>query len=143
VANDVASLLGQSQPELDALFAGGTTGPIPDGPCDGTAIVAPGSKVSGPLASFLRTFAWQGKVFDASACVLTNRLSAFGLRAVAAKVYEGESLFDGKPCIVIDYAETSLLARWIRDEIRLIQPGMYLGKVYWQKHWLFDFVLEF
>ena len=25
---------------------------------------------------------------------------------------------DGKECIVLDYSETSLLAHWIRDEIR-------------------------
>jgi hypothetical protein len=38
--------------------------------------------------------------------------------------------------------ETSLL-KWIRDEIREIAPGTYLGKVYWGKKRLIDFVLEF
>ena len=39
--------------------------------------------------------------------------------------------------------ETSLLAHWIRDEIREIAPHLYLGKVYLGKKRLIDFVLEF
>jgi hypothetical protein len=36
------------------------------------------------------------------------------------------------------------LAQWIRDEIRLIEPpGLYLGKVYWNKTRLIDFALQF
>jgi hypothetical protein len=50
---------------------------------------------------------------------------------------------DGKECIVLDYSETSLVARWIRDEIRQIGPKMYLGKVYWDKKRLIDFALDF
>ena len=49
-----------------------------------------------------------------------------------------------KECIVLDYSETSLLlAHWIRDEIRAVGPGVYLGKVYWSKKRLIDFALEF
>jgi hypothetical protein len=44
---------------------------------------------------------------------------------------------------VLDYSETSLVARWIRDEIRQIGPGTYLGKVYWEKKRLIDFALVF
>ena len=36
-----------------------------------------------------------------------------------------------------------LLLQWIRDEIRQVQPGLYLGKVYWNKARLIDFALEF
>jgi hypothetical protein len=35
------------------------------------------------------------------------------------------------------------VAQWIRDEIRLIGPGLYLGKVYWGKERLIDFCLKF
>lgn len=34
---------------------------------------------------------------------------------------------------MLDYSETSFFAHWIRDEIRQIGPGFYLGKVYWKK----------
>ena len=49
----------------------------------------------------------------------------------------------GKDCIVLDYSKTSLVAHWIRDEIRLIGENFYLGKVYWDKKRLIDFCLEF
>ena len=29
---------------------------------------------------------------------------------------------------MLDYSDTSLLAHWIRDEIREVGPGTYLGK---------------
>jgi len=44
---------------------------------------------------------------------------------------------------VLDYSDTSLLAHWIRDEIREIAPNLYLGKVYWGKHRLIDFAIDF
>ena len=65
------------------------------------------------------------------------------LNAIIAKVYKGASWLDGKECIVLDYSETSLVAHWIRDEIRQIEPGLYLGKVYWDKKRLIDFALKF
>jgi hypothetical protein len=40
-------------------------------------------------------------------------------------------------------SETSLVAGWIRDEIRQIGPGLYLGKVYGGKKRLIDFALKF
>ena len=106
---------------------------FPKGEATGTAIVAPGTTFSPTIAEFISTFAWQGKVFDAEKGVLRNKILPFGLNAIIAKVYKGESWLDGKECIVLDYSETSLLAHWIRDEIRLIGPGLYLGKVYWGK----------
>lgn len=46
-------------------------------------------------------------------------------------------------CIVLDYSETSIVAHYIRDEVRLIEPGFYLGKVYWAHERLIDFCLQF
>jgi hypothetical protein len=66
-----------------------------------------------------------------------------GLNAIIAKVYKGPSWLDGKECIVLDYSDTSVVAQWIRDEIREIEPGLYLGKVYWDKKRLIDFALKF
>jgi hypothetical protein len=37
---------------------------------------------------------------------------------------------DAKECIVLDYSETSLVAHWVRDEIREVALHIYLGKVY-------------
>jgi len=95
------------------------------------------------IASFINHFAWQGKVFDAKAGSLRNLITPFGLRAVLAKVYKGTSWFDGKECIVLDYSETSIVAGWIRDEIRMIEPKFYLGEVFGHKTRLFHFTLQF
>lgn len=95
------------------------------------------------IATLISHFAWQGKVFDAKAGYLKNRILPFGLNAIIAKVYKGPSWLDGKECIVLDYSDTSLVAHWVRDEIRMIQPKMYLGKVFWDKAHLIDFVLQF
>jgi len=143
MAYDVPQLLTMSQAQLDALFTNSPTGAIPNGEADGTAIVVPGTKYSPEIAKFINHFGWQGKVFDAKKGVLKNRITAFGLNAIIAKVYKAPSWLDGKECIVLDYSETSLVAKWIRDEIRRIGPGFYLGKVYWGKKRLIDFALKF
>lgn len=139
----VAELLKTPQATLDTIFKEAPAGPIPDGQADGTAIIAPGTSFSPEIAKMVSLFAWQGKVFDTKAGVLRNRILPFGLNAIVAKVYKGDSWLDGKECIVLDYSETSTVAHWIRDEIRLISPGLYLGKVYWDKDRLIDFALQF
>ncbi|MGA8481657.1 MAG: hypothetical protein WB696_27130 [Chthoniobacterales bacterium] len=143
MAITVPDLLKMSQAQLDELFTNSSTGDIPDGEGKGTAIIAPGTTYSQDIAEFINHFAWQGKIFDSQKGVLRNEILPFGLRAIIAKVYKAPSWLDGKECIVLDYSETSLLAHWIRDEIRSIAPGTYLGKVYWDKKRLIDFALEF
>ena len=143
MAYDVPQLLKMSQAELDALFTGSAAGKIPNGEAQGTAIIAPGTTYSRRIATFINHFAWQGKIFDAKKGELKNRLTSLGFNAIIAKVYKGPSWLDGKECIVLDYSETSLVAGWIRDEIRQIGPGLYLGKVYGGKKRLIDFALKF
>ncbi|MCY0854431.1 hypothetical protein [Cupriavidus sp. D39] len=143
MAYDTRTLLAMSQEQLDDLFRNSPAGDIPDGEATGTAIISPGTVFTESIAKMINLFAWQGKVFDAKRGVLKNRISIFGLEAILAKVYKGESWLDQKECIVLDYSATSLVAHWIRDEIRCIAPGVYLGKVYWDKHRLIDFSLEF
>jgi hypothetical protein len=140
---DVPQLLKMSQAQLDELFTSSAPGEIPDGQAEGTAIVAPGTTYTQDIASFINHFGWQGKVFDAKKGVLKNRILPFGLNAIIAKVYKAPSWLDNKECIVLDYSETSAIAHWIRDEIRQIGPGFYLGKVYWDKKRLIDFALKF
>lgn len=138
-----AQLLSMSQKELDDLFASSPAGEVPNGEAHGTAILAPGTKYSQEIASLVNIFAWQGKTFDAAHGTLTNRISAFGVNAIVAQVYKAPSWFDDKECIVLDYSKTSLLAKHIRDEIRLVSPGVYLGLVYWDKNRTIHFSLEF
>jgi len=139
----VPEMLKMSQAQLDDLFTQSSAGDIPSGEAKGTAIVAPGTTYSEDVADFIKHFAWEGKVFDPAKGVLRNRILPMGLNAIIARVYKGPSWLDGKECIVLDYSETSLIAQWIRDEIREVAPSVYLGKVYWSKKRLIDFALEF
>jgi hypothetical protein len=143
MAYDAQQLLALSQAQLDDLFRASPAGDIPNGSANGTAIIAPGTRYSVIIAEVINHFGWQGKVFDAANGFLKNRILAFGVEAIIAKVYQGPSWLDGKPCIVLDYSQTSLVAERVRDEIRLISPGFYLGKVYWGKDRLIDFCLQF
>jgi len=145
----LSDLLTQSQADLDHLFTASPPGPIPSGNAAGEAIVSPGSFWAKLIARAVHDLAWQGKVFtpnpDGDGATLENKLTAAGIRAVVARVYLTASWFDAKPCIVLDYSKTSLLARKIRDEIRLVDPAtrLYLGKVWWGKTRLIDFALQF
>lgn len=143
MAYDVPQLLKMSQSELDALFTASPAGDIPTGEGAGTAIIAAGTQFSPLIAQAINLFAWQGKIFDPASGTLRNKILAFGISAVIARVYKDASWLDGKECIVLDYSQTSLIAEKIRDEIRLIGPGLYLGKVYWSKSHIFDFALKF
>jgi hypothetical protein len=73
-----------------------------------------------------------------------------------AKLYCGQSLLDGRrESIIIDYAFTDLLPDYrakpdglagrdglrIRDEIRMVRPGFYLGRAYAGRVFLLNFVL--
>ena len=139
----VQTWLSMDRDELDDIYKGASAGAIPVGDTRGTAIVA-GGIFARSYARFARLFAWQGKVFDIfgdDAGVLINKTTPFGLTFIVAKVYRGESWMDGKETIVIDYGSTSLLARKIRDEIREIEPNLYLGKVWFGKHRILDFAL--
>jgi hypothetical protein len=143
MAVTIAEMLKMSQAQLDDLFTKSPVGEIPNGEAKGTAIVAPGTTYTQDIANFINHFAWQGKVFDPAKGVLRNKILPFGLNAIIAKVYKDPSWLDNKECIVLDYSETSLLAHWVRDEIREVAPHTYLGKVYLGKKRLIDFALEF
>ena len=143
MAYDAQQLLAMSQAQLDDLFRSSPAGDIPNGSANGTAIIAPGTVYSATIAEIINLFGWQGKVFDAANGFLKNRILAFGVEAIIAKVYKGPSWLDGGECIVLDYSQTSIVAKHIRDEIRLVSPGFYLGKVYWDKDRLIDFCLQF
>jgi hypothetical protein len=132
-----------SQAELDDLFRKGRSGEIPDGDSAGTAIAAPGTEISGPARWLIRWLAWRGKIFSRARGDLFNKVSPLNIRAFRARVYRAPSWYDGADAIILDYSQTSLLARRVRDEIREISPGTYLGIVYWGRIKTINFVLEF
>jgi hypothetical protein len=136
-------LLDLSQDEIDDLFRGSEPGPIPAGEGVGTVIVAPGTVLAEAAAQLTHLIAWKGKIFDPDKGELRNEIGPFGDLAVPAKVYVGESWFDHRPAIVLDYSEGSHLTRRIRDEIRQVASNLYLGIAYWGKHEVVNFSLKF
>ncbi|MDE2512312.1 MAG: hypothetical protein KGL74_14400 [Elusimicrobia bacterium] len=122
-----SKLMGMKRADLEALYRASPAGPIPDGKSDGLATLDPGT-AAGRASQALFAFFWHGKVFDARRGELVNRL-VIG-RAVKAKVFIGPSWLDGKPSVIIDYKGASWIAGAIRDEIRMVSPGVYLGFAY-------------
>lgn len=138
---DPGKLLAMNQKQLDDLFRSSPAGATPKGVANGTVIAAAGTPAARALAPILG-LAWRGKVFYPSEHDLLNRILPIGLRAVRAKVYREESWLDGKDAIILDYSKSSLLARGIRDEIREVAPGLYLGIVYVRRMKTINFVLQ-
>ena len=139
----VSKLLDMSQAELDDLFRASPAGDVPQGDARGTIVFVPGSRLAEPVARVGYLIAWQGKVLFPDRGDLLNKITPFRIRAIRAKVYKDASWLDGNECVVLDYSRTSLVARWIRDEIREVGPGTYLGLVFLRRARVLKFVLEF
>ncbi|MET0939003.1 MAG: hypothetical protein ABWY51_07250 [Gaiellaceae bacterium] len=137
-------LLDLSDDELDELFRRSPAGEIPDGDAAGKVLVGSENEdVSDTVSWIAKTLAWKGKVFSREKGELKNKILPFGIKAVRAKVYKEASWFDGVETIVLDYSKTSFFARHVRDEIREVAPGLYLGLVYFKKDKVLHFSLKF
>jgi hypothetical protein len=119
-------LVRMSRCELEAVYRRADMGTAPAGVTRGRAIFNPGSRLTVPAARVTRIL-WQGKVFKDDG-MMVNRV--FGVRAIHARVYVGESWFDGRPSVIMDYCGTSRLFPDVRDEIREVGPGLWLGLTY-------------
>jgi hypothetical protein len=139
----MTGLTGMSQAQLDELFRNSPAGTIPDGDADGRVFLAPGTRLEGIAAAVVRLLFWQGKIVDADKAELVNKVTPFGIGAIKAAIYRAPSWLDGREAIILDYSKKSLVARRIRDEIREIAPGLYLGLVFWGRRRLPGFALRF
>lgn len=127
----VEALIKMSQAELDNLYSNSEAGPIPHGDSSGATIVFPGTPLYEKVQA--STMVWGGKVFDcpdpAGPGILMNKVN--GQLAFKAEVYYGVSLHDGKNCIIIDYSKAPEFAMFkVKDEIRKVAKGLYLGRMY-------------
>lgn len=112
---------------------------------------------------------WKGKDFDRENRILRNRIASLELpkefprvdvalpnKLFPAKVYCGQSLLDSRrESIVIDYLFTDELPGYrevpdllagrrglqVRDEIRMVRPGFYLGRAYVNRIFMLTFTL--
>lgn len=99
------------------------------------------------VTAWLAGLLWQGKVFEMKdgKNVLVNKV--LGFKAIRAKVFHGKGWFDDNQSIILDYKDTSLVAHFFVDEMRLVAPDIYLGRFYkrtpFGKIHLANFVLSF
>jgi hypothetical protein len=140
---DSDEMLSMRQGDLDELFKSSPAGEVPRGKGRGTVVFAPHTIVGRIVAKLAYLIAWQGKVFDPEQHDLRNLITPFRVQKIRASVYEEASWLDGKPCIVLDYSKTSFVAKKIRDEIREVSDGTYLGLVFWGRRRILKFTLEF
>jgi hypothetical protein len=119
-------LVRMPEAELQALFSAAPAGPPPSGFAPGRAIKNPGSRWTGANARATR-LVWQGKDFRDDG-TMVNRVFGVG-RAIPADVYFGASRFDGQPALIFDYSRSKLWPA-VRDEVREVSPGLYLGIMY-------------
>jgi hypothetical protein len=127
---DERDLVVLTNAELDDIFRASPAGELPAGVVRGTALVFNGTPACRIIAKLAYWFAWQGKRIDPDRAGLVNRITPLRLPLIRAKVSHGQSWVDGDECTVIDYSKTSLVARMVRDETRLIAPGLHLGVVW-------------
>lgn len=84
-------------------------------------------------------FPWGGKSFlavDAATGTGINRVRLGGRhRLFPFRTLFGPSVVDGQPCVVLDYddADNPGFIRSIHDEIRELDPGLYLGPACWKR----------
>jgi hypothetical protein len=132
-----------SWPALEALYRQAEPGAIPEGYTPGRAIYCPDSRFAG-VRSKVTAALWHGKLFDPCDGTLVNQW--LGFRAIKARVCYGPSWLDGRPSIIMDYSETSRVWADVRDELREVAPGLYLGRMYRRKacgaQFQFYFALE-
>ncbi len=128
---DERYLLDIKDSELELIYQASPAGGLPQGSLAGTAIVLPGSPFNAALAAAVRNTLWKGAVLDSDgAGVLTNRVTPFGAEAIRGAVNKSTSFIDGRPCTLVDYSRTSNIAWFMRGEIRLVTPQLYLGAVF-------------
>jgi hypothetical protein len=140
---DPQALVTAGRRELVKLFSSARAGAIPDGRGRGTALLGTGGPAARLAAGLVYALAWRGTVVNARTGRLKNIVTPLGIQAIEAAVYQQDSWYDGQPCIVLDYSKTSLVAGYVRDEIREIAPGVYLGLVFVWRYHVLDFALDF
>jgi hypothetical protein len=138
-----SSLVNSKRAELASRFEVGRVDEIPGGRARGTVLLGTGGWLARLAAAVSFIFLWRGKVVDAPRGRLKNLISPFSIPAVAAAVYKAPSWHDSEECIVLDYSATSFVAQKVRDEIREVSPGLFLGLVFLGKRHVLDFTLDF
>ena len=120
----IKKLKTMSRFELDRVWKGISIHRTPVGRLQGAILSHPsiiGTVFNGVLESF-----WNGKMFHpGKKC----KNIVAGQEFLQARTYEGKSLFDDEPCLVVDYSRHPI-GKPFRNEIRMIGNGVFLCRAY-------------
>ncbi|MCX2819131.1 hypothetical protein EGH25_07170 [Haladaptatus sp. F3-133] len=139
---DMEDLRKKSREELDGIYGEATAPSVGEleGKYDGTVLAGDIPLLDNPASVALaNTFwlRWGGKKLDVVSDDLAEGTNWFdlGLTEFDAYPFEGKvvpATFDEGDCYVFDYdiPENTAPVRRVRDEVRKIRNGLYLGRVY-------------
>jgi hypothetical protein len=116
-----------SAAELECIYRQGEPGCVPHGFARGR-VVYPAETFLGGMKAEAARHLWKGKHFKADDMTLINQWC--GVRCIRAAIHPGTSWLDGRPAIILDYGSTSRVWSNVRDEMREVAPGVYVGAMY-------------
>ena len=122
-----ADLAKMSWADLECVYRMAKPGRIPGGFAQGRVVYCPDMFLAG-AKSRASQLLWRGKYFHPEEGTLINQWR--GVQAIRATVSHGTSWLDGKPAIILDYSETSRVWSNVRDEMREVSTGVYVGAMY-------------
>jgi hypothetical protein len=164
---DVKALMAKTQLELDKLYSQLTAGPLPNGFYEGYVKFDDSSDndierllaISLPpqLEDWFKSIGvglWKGKTFNKDQKTCTTSVGF--VKRFPAKIYCGQSLLDSRrESIILDHAFNDTVSGYVsaidwpmgrkglgvRDEIRMVKPGLYLGRAYLKGIYALNFIL--
>lgn len=110
--------------DFETRFRQAELGSSPTGPTRGTVLHVESRFPR--VKARLQGVVWKGKTFHDDG-TFTNRWLG-GVRAVSADTRVEPSWLDGQPCLVMQYPPNAPVFGNIRDELRQIAPGVWLGR---------------
>lgn len=135
-----------TQQQYDALFSGLSRGSAPEFAATKGYLRQIPFNLNPAFTDVVTALFWKGENFitDGSRGWQASMTTPMGIPAFPAAVYPGTAYFDGKPANIFDYSDGPLA--WVRDEMREVQPGLWIGYAYVDvgNHWTrgLDFMLE-
>jgi len=121
---DARGLSNLSADELEEVFHSGVVNGIPLGYAKGRPLLMLDYRRPRLRAS-MSGMVWKGKHFLPDGRMINQWV---GFRAVGADVWIEASMFDGQPCIHIEYPPNAAVFGNSFDELREIAPSVFLGR---------------
>jgi hypothetical protein len=144
----LGTLAASSLDQVDALYRAATVSAsmhAADGALRGRMLAVRGlpDAIGGPLRRWAASseFVWEGKTFAASSATRGVGHNRVAIPRVLGRQnlfpFEtsfGASAIDGKPTLILDYDldVNPVYIRHVHDEIREVEPGLFLGPAMWK-----------